>query len=160
MYFHRCQESVVEYLLTQLKKNFREKRIDAFELLGASFANDKDNYDIIKAFSYLEKGMAERWSNPYNEPILKPSETLIPSHRAYDNHVECASPEDLGIFFVMIYICVQYILEKLYTFVRNLFDKYSQLFVVTIFRGYSRISKQNSHGGLNDQRTYSWKIKS
>merc|ERR1712241_41263 len=39
--------------------------------------------------------MAERWSNPYNEPILKPSETLIPSHRAYDNHVECASPEDL-----------------------------------------------------------------
>ena len=44
--------------------------------------------------------MAERWSNPYNEPILKPSETLVPSHRAYDNHVECASPEDLGIFHI------------------------------------------------------------
>ena len=113
MCFRRCQESVVEYLLTQLKKNFREKRIDAFELLGASFANDKDNYDIIKAFSYLEKGMTERWSNPEKGPVLKPSETLIPSHRAYDNHVECASPEDLGIIFLRIIISIQYVLDNI-----------------------------------------------
>ena len=57
--------------------------------------------------------MAERWLNPEKGPILKPSETLIPSHRAYDNHVECASPEDLGIFFVIIYIWVQYVLDLL-----------------------------------------------
>ena len=83
--------------MTQLDTNSAKKRIDAFELLGASFANDKDNYDINKAFSYLEKGMAERWSrNPDTGPILKPSETLEPSHRAYDNHLECASQEDLG----------------------------------------------------------------
>ena len=48
---------------------------------------------------YLEKGMAERWSrSPEVGPILKPSETLMPSHRAYDNHIECASLEDLGMW--------------------------------------------------------------
>ena len=93
---YRCQVAAVEYLLTHLSTNSQRKRIDAFELLGASFANDKDNYDIIKAFSYLEKGMAERWSNSESGPILKPSVTLTPRHAAYDNHVECASPEDLG----------------------------------------------------------------
>ena len=95
----RCQELTVEYLLTQLDTSSQLKRIDAFELLGASFANDKDNYDISKAFSYLEKGMAERWSNSERGPILKPSVTLTPHHSAYDNHVECASPEDLGKLF-------------------------------------------------------------
>ena len=40
--------------------------------------------------------MAERWSNLEFGPILKPSETLTPTHKAYDNHVESASPEDLG----------------------------------------------------------------
>ena len=87
----------MEYLLTRLDSNSAEHKIDAFELLGASFANDKDNYDISKSFSYLEKGMTERWSrNPEIGPILKPSQTLMPSHKAYDNHTECASPEDLG----------------------------------------------------------------
>ena len=75
------------------------KQIDAYELLGASFANDKDNYDLVKAFYYLEKGMSERWEaweNLVSGPILKPPETLTPSHRAYNNRIECASPEDLG----------------------------------------------------------------
>ena len=85
---------VVEYLLTHIHE--QQKRIDAFELLGASFANDKDNIDIAKAFSYLERGMSERWSNPDSGPTLKPALTFTPSHGAYDNHVECASPEDLG----------------------------------------------------------------
>ena len=77
------------------------KQIDAYELLGASFANDKDNYDLVKAFYYLEKGMSERWEaweNLVAGPILKPPETLTPSHRAYNNRIECASPEDLGKF--------------------------------------------------------------
>ena len=96
---YRCQEDVVEYLLTHVDERQDLKQIDAYELLGASFANDKDNYDLVKAFYYLAKGMSERWENWENlvpEPILKPPETLTPSHRAYNNRIECASPEDLG----------------------------------------------------------------
>ena len=110
-----CQEAVVEYLLTRLDTNSAQKKIDAFELLGASFANDKDNYDIGKAFSYLEKGMAERWSrSPEVGPILKPSETLMPSHRAYDNHIECASLEDLGMW-----TWLNYKLDNVYILTNN-----------------------------------------
>ena len=100
------------------------KQIDAYELLGASFANDKDNYDLVKAFYYLEKGMSERWEaweNLVAGPILKPPETLTPSHRAYNNRIECASPEDLGRFRrreggcikSYLYICSQYTLFHL-----------------------------------------------
>ena len=96
---HRCQEDVVEYLLIHVDERLDLKQIDAYELLGASFANDKDNYDLVKAFYYLEKGMSEHWEaweNLVSGPILKPPETLTPSHRAYNNRIECASPEDLG----------------------------------------------------------------
>ena len=140
----RCQELTVEYLLTQLDTSSQLKRIDAFELLGASFANDKDNYDIIKAFSYLEKGMAERWSNSESGPILKPSVTLTPNHSAYDNHVECASPEDLGK-----------LLDRLYGYSQNLpfKDRIYFKIIITVIHNYtfridSRISKQDPYGGF------------
>ena len=32
---------------------FRVERIEALELVGASFANDKDNYDVGMAYRFL-----------------------------------------------------------------------------------------------------------
>jgi len=55
----RTKSEVVEYLV-QLKGVTLEEKIDAFELLGASFANDKDNYSLEKAHYYLRKAMLLR----------------------------------------------------------------------------------------------------
>lgn len=43
----RCQEDVVEYILSH-RGTSRQEQIDALELLGGSFANDKQRYDIEK----------------------------------------------------------------------------------------------------------------
>lgn len=37
-----------------------EEKIEAYELLGASFANDKDNYCVAKAYHYLHQAMELR----------------------------------------------------------------------------------------------------
>jgi len=42
----RCQDVIVDYLLEQTVD--LETRINAMELLGASFANDKERYDLTK----------------------------------------------------------------------------------------------------------------
>lgn len=36
------------------------QKIDALELMGASFANDKDNYSLNKAYHYLMLAMELR----------------------------------------------------------------------------------------------------
>lgn len=38
----------------------KEETIDAYELLGASYANDKDNYCLISAYEYLYRAMELR----------------------------------------------------------------------------------------------------
>ena len=60
-------------------------------MLGATFANDRDDYDIDKAFHYLMKAMTSRWADP-NDPLTKPSVSPI---AAYDFRTECETPEDL-----------------------------------------------------------------
>ena len=46
----RCQATMVEYLISRPELG-RDKCVEALELLGASFANDKDNYNIGRLYS-------------------------------------------------------------------------------------------------------------
>ena len=48
----------------------KEQKIEALELLGASSANDKDNYDVGLAYTYLEKAMKLRWEGEKVEKVL------------------------------------------------------------------------------------------
>ncbi|KAK9498138.1 hypothetical protein O3M35_004016 [Rhynocoris fuscipes] len=86
----RTRADVVEYFLEKCDISLKDK-IDALELLGASFANDKDYYNLTKTFEYLHKAMILRFSQPV--PILKPQFQPIP---AYENWIECQSIEELN----------------------------------------------------------------
>lgn len=55
----RTRRHIVEYLVTR-EKVTKEEIIDAYELLGASYANDKDNYCLRLANLYLNKAMSLR----------------------------------------------------------------------------------------------------
>lgn len=44
----------------QFSQNYLKQKIDALELMGASFANDKDNYSLNKAYHYLLLAMELR----------------------------------------------------------------------------------------------------
>lgn len=87
----RTRSEVVEYLINRPECK-REERIEALELLGASFANDKDNYSLEKAYHYLNMAMRERFDKSAGGVIWKPSTLPIP---AYENRVECATLEEL-----------------------------------------------------------------
>lgn len=86
----RTKSEVVEYLI---KKSWcsKEESVEALELLGASYANDKDSYSLEKAFYYLEWAMSERC----NHPQVYSSKVILPSIPAYDNHVECRNLSEL-----------------------------------------------------------------
>ena len=55
----RTRADVVEYLVTRPEVS-QEERIEALELLGASYANDKDNYCLELAYQYLRRTMEMR----------------------------------------------------------------------------------------------------
>jgi Fem-1 family protein b len=55
----RTRKQVVEYLVTRPEVSNLE-RIEALELLGASYANDKDNYCLELAYEYLHRTMEMR----------------------------------------------------------------------------------------------------
>ncbi|XP_014291823.1 protein fem-1 homolog B isoform X2 [Halyomorpha halys] len=86
----RTRADVVEYFIFKCKLTI-EEQINAYELLGASFANDKDNYCPNKAYFYLLKGMKLRFSVP-EAPIKKPVVTPIP---AYENWIESQNVQEL-----------------------------------------------------------------
>lgn len=77
------QANVVEYLTSTQVCN-REEKVAAYELLGASFANDKEQYDIEKAYEYLHKGMKERYRDKENVIEKRPNEPIA----AYGYHIE------------------------------------------------------------------------
>lgn len=56
----RTRADVVEYLAERPEVN-KEEKIEALELLGASFANDRENYCPELAFKYLHKAMKLRY---------------------------------------------------------------------------------------------------
>ncbi|KAG8245278.1 Protein fem-1 B, partial [Homalodisca vitripennis] len=86
----RTRVDVVEFLVTRPEISL-EERIDALELLGASYANDKDHYCLNSAYQYLHQTMQLRWSNSEGT-ILKPKVPPIP---AYGNWVETQTLEEL-----------------------------------------------------------------
>lgn len=54
----RVRKDVVESLIENTKYPIsKEDKIEALELLGASFANDKENYSLDLAYHYLEQSM-------------------------------------------------------------------------------------------------------
>nr|CAD7265805.1 unnamed protein product [Timema shepardi] len=86
----RTRSDVVEYFVTRPEVSHEEK-IDALELLGASYANDKDNYCLNRAYMYLHRTMTMRYSDPYNI-VKKKLDTPI---SAYENWVECQTLDEL-----------------------------------------------------------------
>lgn len=87
----RSHENIVEMFINRPGLMNKKDKIDALELLGASFANDKDNYSVVKAFKYMMDGMEMRYEDSNNiiqKQILQP----VP---AYDNWIETETIEDL-----------------------------------------------------------------
>ncbi|RUS72620.1 hypothetical protein EGW08_019618 [Elysia chlorotica] len=96
------REQIVRFFLMQVNCT-RLCRIEALELLGASFANDKETYDLNKTYNYLLEAMALRMCgnigvvNDEEEAkgiISKPVCEPIP---AYANHRECQTLRDLEL---------------------------------------------------------------
>jgi Fem-1 family protein b len=86
-----AHEAIVEYLIQNVLQMTREERIEAWELLGATFACDKDHYNLTKCYYYWHKAMEERFSSEAN-PLFK---ELLPPVLQYDNHTECQTLDEL-----------------------------------------------------------------
>lgn len=61
-------------------------------MLGASFANDKDNYNVTKAFEYMMRAMELRYSDQHH--VIR--KQLIEPVRAYDYWVET---ENIQVYY-------------------------------------------------------------
>eukprot|EP00091_Calanus_sinicus_P012271 TRINITY_DN27789_c0_g1_i1.p1 TRINITY_DN27789_c0_g1~~TRINITY_DN27789_c0_g1_i1.p1 ORF type:complete len:137 (+),score=38.41 TRINITY_DN27789_c0_g1_i1:30-413(+) len=83
----RCQAVMVDFLIERPEISV-EQQIEALELVGASFANDKDNYDVGMAYRYMERGMKLRWKGEVVEKVL--GEPIA----AYDNWRETRTVEE------------------------------------------------------------------
>ena len=70
----------------------KEQRIDALELLGATIANDSFGVSE-KAFSYMKRGMEERYEDPAH-PLLKNKMEPV---EAYQNRKESQTLEELAL---------------------------------------------------------------
>ncbi|EAA04628.4 AGAP007382-PA [Anopheles gambiae str. PEST] len=87
----RTREAVVQVFLQRPGLLTKVERIEVMELLGASYANDKDNYSLVKAFHYLLSAMELRYEDPDNI-LRKPFFEPVP---AYEHWVECQTLQDL-----------------------------------------------------------------
>ncbi|XP_043255866.1 protein fem-1 homolog B [Colletes gigas] len=88
----RIRAIVVEWLI-QCAGVSKEETIEAYELLGASYANNvyKGNYSLAKAYKYFCKAMELRFMDPENIIHKKLGESV----KAYDNWKECETLEKL-----------------------------------------------------------------
>ena len=87
-----CKIEMVEWFINRPECS-KEQRIDALELLGATIANDSDAYDIEKAFSFMKRGMEERYEN-LSCPLLKKKMEPV---EAYQNRTESQTLEELSL---------------------------------------------------------------
>ena len=87
-----CKIEMVEYLVTRPECT-KEQRVEALELLGATIANEPRVYDIEKAFSYMKRGMEERYEDP-SCPLLKKKMEPV---EAYQNRAESQTLEELSL---------------------------------------------------------------
>ncbi|XP_054707076.1 protein fem-1 homolog B-like [Uloborus diversus] len=86
----KTKSEIVEYMIRDSLCS-KEESVEALELLGASYANDKDSYSLEKAYYYLHWAMSERCDHPeFYAPKV-----LLPPIPAYENHVECQTLEEL-----------------------------------------------------------------
>ena len=89
---NNCKIEMVEWFINRPECS-KEQRIDALELLGATIANDADAYDIEKAFSFMKRGMEERYEDP-SCPLLKKKMEPV---EAYQNRTESQTLEELSL---------------------------------------------------------------
>ena len=87
-----CKIEMVEWFINRPECS-KEQRIDALELLGATIANDADAYDIEKGFSFMKRGMEERYEDP-SCPLLKKKMEPV---EAYQNRTESQTLEELSL---------------------------------------------------------------
>lgn len=91
------KEEIVHYFLKQPECS-RLSKIEALELLGASFANDKETYDLHKTYEYLKEAMALRNIDKCSRSgVLRIQKESFPPVPAYNNHVECKSMYELEL---------------------------------------------------------------
>ena len=89
---NNCKIEMVEWFINRSECS-KEERIDALELLGATIANDPHAYDIEKAFSFMKRGMEERYEDP-SCPLLKKKMEPV---EAYQNRTESQTLEELSL---------------------------------------------------------------
>ena len=89
---NNCKIEMVEWFISRPECS-REERIDALELLGATIANVSKAYDIEKAFSFMKRGMEERYEDP-SCPLLKKKMEPV---EAYQNRTESQTLEELSL---------------------------------------------------------------
>lgn len=87
----RVRENVVNMFVERPDLLTNNEKVDALELLGASFANDKDNYSLSRSHQYLMEAMKLRYSNP-DSIIYKNNCNPV---AAYDDWVESQMIEEL-----------------------------------------------------------------
>ena len=85
---------IVEYFITR-RECTKEQRIDALELLGATIAIYRPgvNEEMKKAFSYMKRGMEERYED-LAQPLLKKKMEPV---EAYQNRKESRTLEELAL---------------------------------------------------------------
>ena len=89
---NQCSIEMVEHIIKRPECT-KEQRIDALELLGATIANDDECRDTEKAFSYMKRGMEERYEDPAH-PLLKKKMEPV---EAYQNRKESQTLEELAL---------------------------------------------------------------
>ena len=89
---NNCKIEMVEWFINRPECS-KEERIDALELLGATIANDSKAYDIEKAFSFMKRGMEERYEDP-SCPLLKKKMEPV---EAYQNRTESQTLDELSL---------------------------------------------------------------
>ena len=87
-----CKIEMVEWFINRPECS-KEQRIDALELLGATIANNSKAYDIEKAFSFMKRGMEERYEDP-SCPLLKKKMEPV---EAYQNRTESQTLDELSL---------------------------------------------------------------
>ncbi|XP_066025634.1 protein fem-1 homolog B-like [Pocillopora verrucosa] len=87
-----CKIEMVEWFISRPECS-KEERIDALELLGATIANDSKAYDIEKAFSFMKRGMEERYEDTSCTLFKKKMEPV----EAYQNRTESQTLEELSL---------------------------------------------------------------
>ncbi|KAM7345903.1 protein fem-1 homolog B isoform 1-T4 [Cochliomyia hominivorax] len=87
----RTHEDVVNLFIERPCLMKKEEVIIALELMGASFANDKDNYSIQKAYTHLMRAMEIRYSD--SEKVIRKS--VMPPVSAYDDWIETENISEL-----------------------------------------------------------------